>query len=394
MKRVLWVTAIEPCFDAGGGGQIRQAHLLHALADRFEVHLLLAGRLQDDRVRAYLRSVREVPAAPAGDPTGAVRRRMRDIRWQIVERQPDEVARQRPVRRALGPHIAAAGDHEIVCVEYIGLAPLLPPRRRGLWTLTLHNLTSGMARQSAAIAPGRRQRMMLALEERNSRRLERWAARAYDLLVTVSEDDAALLPDGAAVVPNGVDLDRFRPSPVVAAPRVVFTGALHTLPNRDGIRWFCEEVWPVIRRQVADATLDIVGAQPPADVLALDTLPGVSIHADVRDVVPFLARARVAVIPLRIGTGSRLKALEAMAAGRAVVATSIGAGGLDAQPGRDLLIAAGAAELADSGVRCLIDAELAARLGAQARTLVEQRYSWSQIGADYATLLQDRAAAE
>src|SRR3954447_8236633 len=117
MKRALWVTAIPPCFDAGGGGEIRQAHLLDGLADRFDVDLLLAGNLSDERVRARVRSVQEVPVEPYADPPGSLRRRMRDVRWQILERRPDEVARQRPIRQALMPHLAAAEEHEIVCVE-------------------------------------------------------------------------------------------------------------------------------------------------------------------------------------------------------------------------------------------------------------------------------------
>lgn len=392
MKRLLWVTAIEPSFDAGGGGQIRQAHLLDALAVRFEVHLLLAGKLADERVRERLRSVTEVPVALARDPEGKMRRRMRDIQWEIIKRRSDEVARHSAIRRALGPATTNGHEPNIVCVEYIGLAPLLPGRRGAMWALTMHNLPSEMARHSARIAPGRRQRLMLAVEERNARRVERWAADAYDLVVTVSPDDAAMLPSNAAVVPNGVDTERFRRSALPAAPRVVFTGGLHTVANRDGIKWFCSEVWPLVRARVKDATLDVVGSRPPADVIALADLDGVSVHPDVPDVVPFLERARVAVVPLRIGSGSRLKALEAMAAGRPVVGTTIGLGGLDAQSGRQAIVTDDADAFADAVVRCMIEDELSERLASQGRELVEERYSWRRIGTDYAALLDTRSA--
>jgi glycosyltransferase involved in cell wall biosynthesis len=392
VKRLLWVTAIEPCFDAGGGGQIRQAHLLQALAERFEVHLLLAGRLHDDRVRERLASVREVPVAPPAEPAGTLRRRLRDIRWEIVERQADEVARHRRIRRALGPLIAEGPQPDIVCVEYIGLAPLLAQRRRAVWALTLHNLPSEMARHNARVTPGRRQRAMLTVEERNARRIERWAAGAYDLVVTVSPEDAAVLPGHATVVPNGVDTERLRPSALPSARSVVFTGALHTLPNRDGIEWFCREVWPIVHARAPDATLEIVGARPPADILALGGAYGISVHADVPDVAPFLARARVAVVPLRIGTGSRLKALEALAVGRPVAGTTIGLGGLELEPGRDALVADDAAGSADAVVRCLTDDQLAGTLARNGRELVERRYSWRRIAPDYAALLEEAAA--
>lgn len=394
MKRVLWVTAIPPCFDAGGGGEIRQAHLLDGLADRFDVDLLLAGRLDDERVRDRLHSVQEVSVDPYVDPTGSIRRRLRDVRWQVVERRPDEVARQRRVRKALTPYLVAGGAPEIVCVEYIGLAPLVPTRRRGFWVLTLHNLTSEMARHSASIAPGHRQRIMRTLEARNARRLERSAIRAYDLVVSPSPEDAARLSSDVVVVPNGVDIRRFKPSPPASAPRVVFTGALHTLPNRDGIVWFCQRVWPSIRREVGDAVLEIVGARPPEEVRALSRIEGVTVHADVPDVVPFLEHSRVAVVPVRIGTGSRLKALEAMAAGRPVAGTTIGLGGLDVRPGHDVLIADEADALASAVVRCLRDSELTAALGARGRAIVEERYGWSRIAADYASLLDERTSSQ
>jgi glycosyltransferase involved in cell wall biosynthesis len=250
-----------------------------------------------------------------------------------------------------------------------------------------------MARHNAVIAPGRRQRIMLALEERNSRRVERWAVGAYDLVVAVSPEDAGMLPPGVAVVPNGVETSRLPPTPVPAAHRVVFTGALHTQPNRDGIRWFCSQVWPSVRALVPDAELDIVGARPPAEVVALGELDGVTVVADVPDIAPFLGRARVAVVPLRIGSGSRLKALEAMAAARPVVGTAIGLGGLELEADRHAIVADDPNQFAAAVVRCLTDAGLAARLGVDAHALVQARYSWSRIGRDYAALLDERAAA-
>jgi polysaccharide biosynthesis protein PslH len=391
MRTVLWVTAIEPSLDSGGGGQIRQGHLIDALADRFDVRLLLAGKLTDARLRQRLQSVREVPEGPARDPTGRLHRRLRSIRWEVLQRQSEEIARQGRIRAALASAIADMPSSDVVCIEYIGLAPLLPRRRDCPWAITLHNLPSQMAQHSAAIAPGSRQRLMLGLEERNARRVEQWAARAYDLVVAVSSDDAADLPGGAVVVPNGVDTDRFTASPVPAARRIVFTGSLHTLPNRDGIEWFCRAVWPRIRSRAPDATLDIVGSRPSAEVLALGKADGVAVYADVPDVLPYLQRARAAVVPLRIGSGSRLKALEAMAAGRPVIGTTIGLGGLELVPGENVLVADDEATFAEHVTRCLDDLELARALGSRARTDVEDRYSWRRIGADYATLLEDRA---
>lgn len=392
MKRLRWITPIAPCLDAGGGGEIRQAHLLAALVDRFEVELLSAGPLTDDRLRSRLSSVTEVGVPRYVDPPGQTRRRLRDIRWQLLERQPDEVARHAATRRALSRILGESSPVDIVCVEYISLAPLLPSRRSEPWTLTLHNLTSAMARHNAALAPGRRQRMMRAQEERNSRRLEHWAARAYDLVITPSPQDALTLPGPVQVVPNGVDAQSFRTSPLPPEPRLVFTGALHTLPNRDGIVWFCSQIWPRIRAEVPPAHLDIVGSRPPQDVAALDSLDGVSVHADVAAVPPFLDRARVAVVPLRIGSGSRLKVLEALAAGRPVVGTTIGVEGLEVVADRHVLVADQPEAFARSVVTLLSDDDTAHGLARAGRELIDASYSWPQIGRQYADLLEDLIA--
>jgi glycosyltransferase involved in cell wall biosynthesis len=390
--RALWVTAIAPCFE-GGGGEIRQAHLLSALARRHEVTLLVAGTLRDERIRHLLGAVHELPVSLAAEPRGRAVRRLRDIRWTVIDRDAEEVARHRGVRDALARAIERVPEADLVCVEYIGLAPILQPRRRNVWSLTLHNLPSEMARHKAVIAPGPRQRAMLELERRNARRIERWAADAYDVTIAASLEDAAALGGDVAVIPNGVDTTTFRPSAVPKDPRLIFTGALHTLPNSDGIRWFADDIWPRIRVRIPGVTLDVVGARPLEDVLALNALDGVHVHPDVPDVAPYLARARAAIVPLRIGSGSRLKVLEAMAAGRPVVSTAIGAGGLTAEPQRDLLVVDDAEAFAQAVVRCLADAELAARLGASGRALVETRYSWGPIGDAYVSLLERRIAA-
>lgn len=168
----------------------------------------------------------------------------------------------------------------------------------------------------------------------------------------------------------------------------MFTGALHTLPNRDGIVWFCSEIWPRIRAQVPEARLDIVGSRPPRNVASLDQLDGVAVHADVPAVPPFLGRARVAVVPLRIGSGSRLKVLEALAAGRPVVGTTIGVEGLEAVAGRHLLVEDEPEAFARAVVMLLTGDDQAQALARSGRELIDASYSWPQIGRRYADLLE------
>jgi glycosyltransferase involved in cell wall biosynthesis len=240
-----------------------------------------------------------------------------------------------------------------------------------------------MASQEAAVLPLARQRW---LARRQAAKWRHWAQRVlpgFDLVVAVSDEDLRALPvppSQLAVIPNGVDTASFSPTPLPAGPRLVFTGALYTGPNRDGLQWFCREVLPLIRRQQPNATLTIAGMAPTADVAALGAVEGVNVLSDVADIRPFIGEARVVVVPLRVGSGSRLKILEALAAGRPVVSTTVGAEGLDLEPGRHLLLADEPAAFAEAVCRLIGDEASARSLVGPGRRAVEELYAWPDIG--------------
>jgi glycosyltransferase involved in cell wall biosynthesis len=238
------------------------------------------------------------------------------------------------------------------------------------------------------VAPGRRQRWLWRREQAQARRLEAWICQHFDLVAVVSEDDGAALPGPAHVVPNGVDLGRFPFTDLPANHKLVLTATLGYLPNVDGAVWFARQVMPALLAAVPDAELTIVGRAATADVLALDRLPGVTVVGEVPSVVPYLEAARVAVVPLRVGSGTRLKALEAMAGGRPLAGTAIGLGGLGLRDGRDAVIADEAGALAAGIARLLTDDSTAAAMRTSARSLVEDRFTWERIGHRYVELLR------
>lgn len=395
MTRVAWVTPFAPDHD-GAGAQIRQAYLLDALCRRADVHLVVPDRLADGRVRQAVASVREVEVAePDPGRHGTIWRRARDLRIAIVGRQPRQVDVFRRVRRRLLDATRELGPVDVAVVEFASLAPMLPRLDAARGVLTFHYLDSDMSSHQASIAPGSRQRWLFTVDAAKARRFERWALGACDMAVAVSRTDAAGIAahgTGAVeVVPNGVDVDRFTFSALPSQPRLVFTGALYTQANVDGIYQYCHEVLPRVRQAVPGVEVAIVGARPTERVRALGDLPGVSIHPDVSSTVPFLRAARVALVPLRIGSGSRLKALEAMAAGRPVVGTTIGLGGLEYVAGEHALVADDPAGLADASVRLLTDDGLASRLAVAGRALVEARHRWDVIADRFTDLvLADR----
>ena len=389
--RMLWVTQEAPDSSLGGGN-IRQAALIQALRPWVDVHLVMIGRLRDGAVRASVSGLTEMPDPGMPRPTTHLGSRMLSLSI-ILRRQPREVFLNTRSRRALTRVLRDEADrHDVVLVNHQALVPLLPPTRRSKWLIHLHNVSAVRSRQRWATAGAARRRWLFAREAAMEERLERWAVESYDGVVVVSDADAALLTGtnraGARgpvwTVPNGVDANRFSPTPLPGAPRLLLSASLNYPPNADGALWFCREVFPRVRAAVPGAEFDVVGREPPPDVVALGRAPGVEVHADVPDMRPWLERCRVAVVPLRLGTGTRLKALEALGAGRPLVGTTIGIEGLGLVNGTHAVVVDEPDEMAKAIARLLTDDAEAERLRVAGRRLVEDRFRWEVIAERFA----------
>ena len=209
------------------------------------------------------------------------------------------------------------------------------------------------------------------------------AASAANLFVSETERSifARLVPAAANlhVVPNGVDTDFFQPEPAFGAVKpggIVFSGTMDYKPNIEAVSWFANEILPLVRRHVASAHLNIVGAKPAPSVLTLATLPGVAVAGSVPDMRPWLQQANVIVTPLKIARGIQNKVLEGMAMARPVVTTPEALDGITARAGQDLLVARGAAEFADQVV-AVLQGRAPEDLGANARAAVIAHHSWA-----------------
>ncbi|MBW3663711.1 MAG: glycosyltransferase family 4 protein [Actinobacteria bacterium] len=378
----------EPPDLSGGGGQLRQAHLLRAVAERFTTHLIVPETFEDQRVREWIDRITPVPHDPPPPLERWGRRKLRLLRHQLIERLPWDEALATAQRRHLGAALASEIEPgDVVVLEHLKLAPLLADLPGSVHrVLTVHFDGARQAAQRAAVAPTARNRWFWRSQARRVRRLQLTAREETDVLIAVSEQDASAL--GAVVVPNGVDVDSFSPTPLPAAPRAVLTATFDYAPNVDGAVWFVQHVWPRIRADEPDAELHLVGRRPLPAVRALTDLPGVHLHVDVPSVHPHLQQARVAVVPLRLGGGTRVKALEALAAGRVLVGTTVGVEGLDVEAGVHALIGDEPEALATAVVTALRDDALATRLTAAGRDLVERRYGWDTIGARFLEVLE------
>jgi len=223
------------------------------------------------------------------------------------------------------------------------------------------------------------------------RRMHRYEGRTlgrFDAVLAVSDADrqtfTRLYPDAVRgpvhIVPTGVDTDFFKPSVSPArATQLVFTGSMDWLPNEDAMRYFCRSILPLVRAEEPEAGLSIVGRAPTPAVQSLAAEPGVEVTGRVDDVRPFMEQAAVYIVPLRIGGGTRLKIFEAMAMGKAVVSTTVGAEGLPVVNGEHLLLADEPRSFARAIVRLIRDQDQRERLGDAARRLVLARYDWSAV---------------
>lgn len=221
------------------------------------------------------------------------------------------------------------------------------------------------------------------VEGRRLRALEQPMPSWAHAVTLVSEAEAGLYrgfcsPGRVQAVLNGVDLDYFQPKKAVEEPACVFVGALDYRPNVDAVRWFAESVWPTVHRRVPGSKLWLVGRQPVAAVRALAQCPGIEVIGSVADVRPWVARASAVIAPLRIARGLQNKVLEALAMGKAVVASPPALAALRVRPGKHCLRAVSPAGWIKATTQLLRDGRYRRRLGSAGRHYVEEHHSWDR----------------
>lgn len=251
-----------------------------------------------------------------------------------------------------------------------------------------HNLLTRLYERLARTAPDPLRRAYLALQWSRMARFEPAVLRAAGQVLVCSDAERELVHtwgvDGAMVVPNGVDVASY-----AAIPRrsrepgeplaILFTGGLAYPPNAEGVRWFIGEVLPEVRRLVPRSRLTVVGKGAPRWLFELGRPGEIEFTGWVDDVRPWLARSDVSVVPLHVGGGTRIKILEAMAAGVPVVSTRIGAEGIAARDGESIVLADDAAAMARAIAELAGSLGRSAAIASAAAALVAGRYDWSRV---------------
>lgn len=389
---ILYVSQM-PASPPRFGAQARVNGLMTRLA-RF--HDLTAVMLVDDEfdveecrqaMRVYCREVVLVPN-PYGREEGLAKRLLQ-LRSLASTRSFERLRVTVPALQPALDRVLRARRFDIVNLEfpYLGHCQLRqapPGEKLPALVVDSHDIAYDLARQFARAGSSLGRRLYAGANWRKLRREELATYRKANGIYLCSVADQRRLLDQipearTAVIPNAADVEYYRPRPTDPPPdgrTVVYFGLLSTIPNVDGVVHFVRDIWPRIAKAHPEARCKIIGGRPPPSLQAL-TGPRVELTGFVPDLRPHLAAAAAIVVPLRLGSGTRLKIVEAMAMGKAIVSTTLGAEGIEAVSGRDIFIEDEPAGFAGAVNRLLADPGLAARVGQSARRVAVEQYAWS-----------------
>jgi glycosyltransferase involved in cell wall biosynthesis len=393
--KILWAKA-NKILPVHSGGDIRSYNIARELAAQHEVTFF--SYYDGARDTAYECALREqfpgaVCVCTGRAQDGSLRRGL-DYVARLPRRAPYAVSRFacRAVELPLRRWYAQQAFDVAVC-DFLDAAVNFPEELNIPTVLFQHNVESEIWRRHATNGSSPIKKAVYGLEFSKMQRYEKEMVRRFHHVIAVSEHDKNLMsawvdPGRLTVVPTGVDTKEFHPGPKPARenPLVLFVGAMDWEPNVDAVEYFCSEIWPSILAKVPNAHFRIVGRNPSGRVRRL-VGNSVEVTGRVPSVADHLRGAAVVVVPLRIGGGTRLKIYEAMATGKAVVSTTVGAEGLDVHHGRDILLCDTPNNFAESVATMMQDTAACERLERAAAELAAN-YGWPLIGARFGQILQ------
>jgi polysaccharide biosynthesis protein PslH len=394
--QILWVKAGK-LLPVDTGGKIRSYNILRHLAREHSVTLLsyYAGQ-KDSAYEGEIKS--ELPGTKtictAGLDGSAFAQSLDYLRL-MFRAAPFAVSKftHPEVQQTVGNWIAERKFNVAVC-DFLSASLNFPHALATPTILFQHNVESALWERMARTEANPAKQMAYKLEASKMTRYEGATLRRFHHIIAVSDHDRQQMLQMApscqiTVVPTGVDTRKFTVAPHASADpaKIVFLGSMDWEPNIDCVAYFCRDIFPRIRAHFPSAIFQIVGRNPHPSVKQLAS-SSVEVTGTVPSVGEYLRAATLVVVPLRIGGGTRLKVFEAMATGKAVVSTSIGAEGLAVQNGRDLILADDASAFAEAILLLLRDADMRRRFETAAAQLAA-RYDWSNITQQFSAILQD-----
>jgi glycosyltransferase involved in cell wall biosynthesis len=400
--RLLWVKAGK-LLPVDTGGKIRSYNIVRHLAHNHEVTLLsYYGGRRDTGYEADIEA--EFPGAHTVHTAaldGSILAQSLDYLHRVFRFAPFAVAKftHPDVRHLVASWLREKRSHVCVC-DFLSASLNFPDVIAIPTILFQHNVETALWQRMASTESNPVRRLAYCVEAAKMARYERRALGKFHHVIAVSENDRQRMLEmdpscAISVVPTGVDTHNsvVAPPSKTNPPRILFTGSMDWEPNIDAVVHFCRDVFPRVRLELPAAEFQIVGRNPHARVRQLAS-HAVQVTGTVPSVTDYLRDATVVVVPLRIGGGTRLKIFEAMAMGKALVSTTIGAEGLDVRSGHDLILADDAAAFADAIVLLVRNAGLRRQYELAAAKLAAQ-HDWSKIAQRFTGVLQavrDQAA--
>lgn len=378
--KILFLTHLLP-YPPNDGARIRSFNLLKTLARYHEVTLVSfineTTRREDiEGLRVFVHELKTVFRPQKYGVKDLLRGVCTSKPFTIINYKSDEMSE-------VVAKIFEEGCDAVHC-EHLNMAQYAPSKPGLKRIIDMHNVESEIVRRYGEAISNPLKSLYARMTAGKLARYEQEVLSSFDLCTAVSARDAEHMGRSCRntlVVDNGVDLDTFTlRKNIVDEPKLVYTGWMRYHANDDAARFFCADIFPLLKKELPEVSIDIVGKEPSEEVLNLSNIEGVNVTGAVPDVRPYVNDASVYVVPLRVGGGTRLKILEAMATGIPVVSTSVGCEGLGVTNDRNILIADTPAEFARQTLRLLGDASLRKRLVLDARTLIEERFSWKIIG--------------
>lgn len=399
--RVLWVKAGK-LLPVDTGGKIRSYNILRRLAQDKDHRLTLLsyyGGRRDPEYEAALPQQfphAEILYTAATDSDGL--QGVVDYFSKLPRLTPYSVSKftHPEVSKLIAGHLTS-GQFDVAVCDFLAPSLNFPKKLPIPCLLFQHNVESALWRRMATTESHPLRKLAYTLESARMSQYERRTLARFHHIVAVSEHDRRQMLEmdpscEITVNPTGVDTKQFQVAPPSSAipPRIVFTGSMDWEPNIDAMEYFCAQIWPRVLSEFPDAIFQIVGRTPLPRVQRLAS-QSVMVTGTVPSVQDYLRDATVVVVPLRIGGGTRLKIYEAMAMGKALVSTSIGAEGLTFENGRDLLLADDASSFADAILLLLRDAQVRRRIE-QAAVHLAAQFDWSVVARQFADVLQRMAS--
>lgn len=396
--RILWVK-MGGLWPPTSGGRTRSLQIVSELARRHEVTVVTTHGTDDDPdgLQDRLSHCARVISLPFAVPKRGSARFPLTLARSWFSPEPVDLWKWRvPAVRQCVEGLVDAGNVDVCVADFLFAAANVPMRQVPT-VLFEHNVEYLIWKRLHDLERAGWKRALLALEWRKLRAREAAACRRAALTVAVSEHDSRRLSDIAPEarvtwVPTGVDTEYFAARQSAERPfHIAFSGSMDWHPNEDAVRYFVADILPRIRAAIPDVSFSVVGRNPTAGLRAIAEAAGAAVTGTLDDIRPDIAAAAICVVPLRAGSGTRLKIFEAMAMGKAVVSTTLGAEGLAIESGRHFVCADGEAVFADAVIALLRDPARRRRIAAAGRALVEDRYSWAQVARPFEAHCQSAA---